>query len=413
MDYAIAQTSLAHTYGNVTCFIADYIKNLFPENYFSTTHISTTIAHKQFSIFQNSRKEFLKKSKPMLIIRPRIEVDDSSVFLYDTYMTTNTHNLYMDTSFTNLQPFIEDNDKGIHMKFLLNRLKISYDISIITETYMDALNQSHFLKNRLPINYPMFLQASLESYVPRELFKVMGDLIETPMYDKNDSVAPFLEYVNTHSIYPVSYKMKNSTGNDEFFRYYPVNIDTTFSGLSVEEGNKKGQIVDSCALQFNVTCEFNAAGLYYLFTRKDRVIDQFVIDMKAENSDKIIPIYTHTNLYVSEYGVGWSVFCAPMYRVDDVEVDVTDISSLLNNSILKVMTYHKEHNIPYDLFIKAQAMKNNRYMEEETEWSIDYDKCELITKNCDFRSSYRLIIHINTLYVNQLLTTVYDLDKEK
>ena len=129
MDYAVAQTSLAHTYGNITCFIADYIKNLFPKNYFKTVHIATTIAHKQFSIFQNSNKEFLKKSKPMLIVRPRIEMDDSSVFLYDTYMTTNTHNLYNDVSFTNLQPFVSDKDGGNYIKFLLNRLKLSFDIS--------------------------------------------------------------------------------------------------------------------------------------------------------------------------------------------------------------------------------------------------------------------------------------------
>ena len=51
MGYCVAQTSLAHTYGNVTCFITQYLKNLFPENYFKTVHISSTIAYKQFSGF--------------------------------------------------------------------------------------------------------------------------------------------------------------------------------------------------------------------------------------------------------------------------------------------------------------------------------------------------------------------------
>ena len=410
MEFAVAQTSLAHTYGNVTCFIADYIKNLFPKNYFKTVHISTAIAHKQFSIFQNSNKEFLKKSKPMLIIRPRIEVDDSSVFLYDTYLTTNAHNIYMDTSFTNLQPFIEDKDNGVFVKFLLNRLKMQFDISIITETYMEALNQSHFLKNRLPINYTQMLPTSLESYVPRDLLKALGDIVNIPLYDENNSVAPFMEYVNSHSIFPVSYKMKNSTGNDEFFRYYPVNVDTGYSGLSVDEGNKKGHIVDSCAVQLSVTAEFNATGLYYIFTRNDVKFDE--IKTSIATSDRIIPVFTYDNLYISKYGTGWNIFCAPMYSVDNEDVDVTDISSLLNSSILYVIKYHITNNIPLELFIRTEVMKNSTQLNSD-EFEVDFDKLTLTTKSCNTRAVYRFIIHVNTQYINGLLNEVYDLSKER
>lgn len=412
MDYAVAQTSLAHTYGNITCFITDYIKNLFPKNYFKTVHIATTIAHKQFSIFQNSNKEFLKKSKPMLIVRPRIEMDDSSVFLYDTYMTTNANNTYNDTSFTNLQPFMEDNTTGNYIKFLLNRLKISFDISIITETYMDALNQAHFLKNRLPINYYLFLPTSLESYIPRDLLELVGKSVGVPLYDANGSVSTFLNYINSHSRYPVSYKMKNSTGNDEFFRYYPCNVDTTFSGLSVDEGNKKGQIIESCAVQLSLTAEFNGAGLYYFFTRQNKIIDKFVMDIGTANKDKIVPIFTQNNLYISNYGVGWNVYSAPMYKVDSTDIDVMDISSLFNNSILYVLKYHTEHSIPLSMVIKAEVMKDNRKL-TDAEYSIDYDKLTLTTKNCNLGSTYRLIIHVNTNYVNNLLNETYDLSRER
>ena len=412
MDYAVAQTSLAHTYGNITCFIADYIKNLFPKNYFKTVHIATTIAHKQFSIFQNSNKEFLKKSKPMLIVRPRIEMDDSSVFLYDTYMTTNTHNLYNDVSFTNLQPFVSDKDGGNYIKFLLNRLKLSFDVSIITETYMDALNQAHFLKNRLPINYYLFLPTSLESYIPRELLELVGDTIGIPLYDENGSVAPFLEYINSHSDYPVSYKMKNSTGNDEFFRYYPCNVDTSFTGLSVEEGNKKGQIVESCAVQLSLTAEFNAAGMYYFFTKKEKKLDSFIVSMATNNKDKIIPLFTQHDLYVPKYGVGWNVYCAPLYKVDTDTIDTMDISSLFNNSILYVLKYHNEHNIPLDMVIKAEVMKDNRKLTDE-EFSVDFENLILTTRNCNMMSTYRFIVHINTSYINNLLNETYELSKER
>ena len=149
MGYCIAQTSLAHTYGNVTCFITEYIKSLFPKDYFNTVNISSSIAYKHFNIFQNTNKEFIRKKKPMLIIRPRVEINDSDVFLYNTFLTTRITDNYMDRDFTNLQDFIYDNERGNSMKFLLNRLKMYFDVTIIVETQIEQLNQAHFFKNRI------------------------------------------------------------------------------------------------------------------------------------------------------------------------------------------------------------------------------------------------------------------------
>lgn len=413
MEFCVAQTSLAHTYGNITCFIANYMKNLFPQGFFKTVHISTAIAYKQFSVFQNSNKEILKKGKPMLIIRPRIEVDDSSVFLYDTLMTTNWHNIYMETSFTNLQPFLSDKERGIYIKYLLNRLKMTFDITIITETQMDAINQAHFLKNRLPINYSLFLPTCLESYIPRDLLKVVSEDIGIPMYDENNSVRNFVEYLNSHSQYPVSYKMKNGTGNDEFFRYYPANVDVTFSGLSVDDVTKKGMVSDTCAVNITLTAEFNATGLYYFFTERHRRIDKFIMDMHATRDDKIIPIFTQDNLYVSKYGTGWNVYTAPMYAVDNDTRDILNIEQVLNNSIISTIKYHIEHGIPIELFCKIEVMKDNRYLIPLTEYDVNYNTLELITKNCNMNSTYRLIVHINTEYVNSLVSDIFDLTREK
>ena len=113
MEYALASTSMAHTYGNVTAFITEFVKNIFPKHYFKTTHISSTIAYREFNIFQNSTKEFMKKNKPILLIRPRIELNDQDNFLYGTFLTQRITDNYMDLDFSNLQEFIGDTEKGI------------------------------------------------------------------------------------------------------------------------------------------------------------------------------------------------------------------------------------------------------------------------------------------------------------
>lgn len=411
-DYIVSQTSLSHTYGNVTCQIVDYLKNMFPSGYFKTVHVSSTIAYRQFNIFQNSNKEFLKKSKPMLIVRPRIELNDSDTFLYNTYMTTRMTDNYMDTSFTNLQPFIYDNERGNCMKFLLNRLKMLFDVIIVTETQIEQLNTAHFFKNRVRQDAPFYIQTSLESYIPRELMRIMSEDVKIPMYDENGSVANFLSYANGVSVYPITYKMKNSSGNDEFFRHYPVNIDTTIQGLSIDEGSKKGFVSDAFTTTFTISTEFNSAGLYYYFAHTPNLIDKMDVTITDGELNKIIPLFTINSLDEKRPGDGWNVYTAPMYKTSD-SPDITDFSTLMNNSMKAAIKYHVDNKIPLSVFLRYRVLKDNHDLKDETHYTIDFDEFKLTTYLCNPSSTYRLIIYVNTLYINELINDILDLSAEK
>lgn len=414
MDYAMAYTSLAHTYGNLTSFVTEYIKQLFPKNYFKTIHVSSAIAYKQFNIFQNTNREFLKKHKPMLIIRPRIETNDTDNFLYGTYLTQRITDQYMDLDFSNLQPFIEDDEKQIYMKFLLNRLNISFDVTIITETQIEQINQYTFFKNRVRQDHNFMIQTALESYVPKELLGVLSKDVNIPMIDSNGSVKTFLDYLNSHSYYPVTYKLKNSTGKDEFFRYYPVNVDSLFTGLQIDDGSKKGFISDAFTINFTLTTEFNGAGLYYYFTTNSDVITE--IDMSILHDDKkIIPLFTISNLFNQQLPDGWNLYTSSMYVITDTtKPDVTDFSSLLNGSVSDVIKYHKEKGIPLETFIKVSVMKDNTLLDPlNGDFSVDWDNFILTTNRLNLASTYRIMIHVNTLYVNELIKSVYGFRDDK
>ena len=418
MSYAIAHASLAHTYGNITCFITEYVKSLFPKDYFKTVHISSTIAYREFNIFQNTKKEFIRKNKPMLIIRPRVELNDTDTFLYNTFMTTRMTDNYMDTCFTNLQPFVCDVKNGLHVKFLLNRLKMYFDVTIVNSTQISQLNTAHFLKNRVRQDKPFFLQTSLENYVPREIFQEISKTVGIPMYDSNGSVRNFLEYLNGVSMYPISYKMKNATGNDEFFRFYPVNIDTMFQGLSIDDGNKRGMVDDAYTTTFTISTEFNAAGLYYYFTEEMLSSGHDVFMSHGEDdSQKLIPIYTIDNLYANKYDDGWNLYASPIYKIDidsfNVGYDLLDFSPFINNSLQSALDYHEKHGISLDIFLKVFVTRDSELLEPIKDYDIDFKTMTLTTKKLNADSTYRLIMHVNTNYINQLVTDVYNLDVEK
>jgi len=414
MEYALASTSMAHTYGNVTAFITEFVKNIFPKHYFKTTHISSTIAYREFNIFQNSTKEFMKKNKPILLIRPRIELNDQDNFLYGTFLTQRITDNYMDLDFSNLQEFIGDTEKGIYMKFLLNRIKMFFDISVIVESQMEQINQVMFLKNKIRQDHNFYLETALESFVPKELLGVLASDINIPLYDENMSVKPFLDYINNKSAYPVTYKMKNSTGRDEFFRFYPAKIDTVFTNLSVDDGSKKGFISDAFTINFTISTEFNTAGLYYYFTQNPDVIRNIDLSIIAD-SNTIIPVFTISNLFDETIPEGWNMYSSSMYGVDsDRQPDEMDISTLFNNSLIDIIQYHIDKGIPTSVFLKISIMKDNALLDPlNNDYSIDMTKLILTTNVVNTISTYRLVVYVNTLYINNLIETLYGFTEEK
>ena len=75
--YIAVMGSTSHTYGNVLAFIQNWVLSLFPEDMFKTIHVNSKIAHRQI---RSTTHEFIKKTKPMIIFRPRIAEHDEDRF---------------------------------------------------------------------------------------------------------------------------------------------------------------------------------------------------------------------------------------------------------------------------------------------------------------------------------------------
>jgi hypothetical protein len=412
MSYCFAQTSLAHTYGNMASFVTEYIKSLFPKNYFSTVHINSALAFKQISLHRSLNKEIFKKSKPMLIIRPRIEFGDTDVFLSGTYLTNRITDNYMEPDLSNLQKFFIDTDKGLEIKFLLNRLKMSFDISIITETQLDQINQANFLQNRIRQNRPFFLYTSLESYIPRDLVTLLSKDTSISMTDENGSIKTFVDYFNAHSIYPLTYKIKNSSGNNEFFRFYPAEIDTMFTGLSIDDGSKKGQVFDQFVTTFTMTTEFYSAGFYYYFSPFIGNVTDYTISINAD--DTIIPIFTVPNIYSEKIGENWEIYISIMYTVNEQNVDdELDISGVIDEGMKSIIETHIKEDMDLNRFMAIFVMKDNIMLTGNTDYELDLTKFILTTHNGDVDSTYRFVIQIDRLYVNNYISERQKLYNDK
>lgn len=407
---AFSTVSAAHTYGNVATIMAHYIKSLFPEGYFKEVYISSRIAYKEFDYRKSTRKEIHKKRKPALIIRPRIILRDDERFLDGTIATTRVYDDFKSGELSDLAPFFEDKEKNIYVKYLRNRMSMEFDVIITTKTFMETINTVNYIKNRVRWELPITLDTSLESNVSKNIFRLISKDSGIPMFDEQGSIKRFLDYCNSRSYFPITYKLKTSSGNDEFFRFYDALIDTMFRDLNCsEESSMKDMVDDQSQITFNVRAEFWGVGVYYYFTQNTDLL--LYNDLSSITNEKnLVPLYTMKNPVPDiKLPEGFILSMNSLYSVEpDTKDDILDLSVIINSSIMSILEYCDKNSIDKEAYIHFEVTKDSKRLIEGTDFYIDMSKYELHTYNCNESSTYRVFVYFNQLYGNELLKNLID-----
>lgn len=396
--------SAAHTYGNALAFMQRYILNLFPKDLFRTVHVNSRLAHMQM---KQVNTNFIKKPKPMIIFRPRIADLSEDRFLKGTLWTDRQTDLYNTWGVTNLQEFFTDPENDIVMKYQLNRHVIYIDVICVFATLMQQINYVQYLQNAVRINHPFFIQTYFENFLPQELLDIISHISGIPLYDEDKSTKTFLDYMNGHSIYPITYKLQGSTDTKEFYRYYPVNIDATISDIGWNDGEKVGHVMDSYQVTFSVRIEFNATGFYYLFS--DKIFDMELPRHNPENSN-VIPVYT--DVYSREdlnLNVGWNLYNSASCRFGDGE-DKINIAEMFNQSIKSTIKYCRRNGLPLENYLDIKVRRNGVFMIPCKDYKFNADTCEVSILHAVPQQTYHFMVCVNTALINELIKEIHHLE---
>ena len=403
VHYIQCQCSTAHTFGNVTAYIQNYLINLFPKDFFKTIHVNSKIAHTQL---RSTPNEFLKKQTPAFIIRPRIDWNDTNKFLNGTPIIQRQGDLYHTYGGTNLQEFFKDDKNKLAVKYQLNRYVMNFDVILIVNTLMKQINWASYFQNAVRQNIPFNLDTCLESYISPEMLKQISNLSGVPMIDEEGTINSFMRYMNANSYYPITYKLQGSTGTEEFYRYYPVRMDCLISDFNTDEGEKQGQIQDKYQISFTLRCEFFATGFYYLFSDKVEEMSDIILD---DDSSTIIPLFTDVMLREDiDLPLGWHLYASPSCRLEERN-DTINLSELLAESIKTAIKFHLDKGIPLLEFFKIRIREQGRLLQEEVHWKFNPETYDLEFINCSTYYTYKILIMINIEYINKLIKDVYEL----
>ena len=81
------------------------------------------------------------------------------------------------------------------------------------------------------------------------------------------------------------------------------------------------------------------------------------------------------------------------------------ISEALGKTLNMMIDYHLGHNLNPELFISVK-LRDNRCLINDG-YYVDWKRRMLVFTNVNYTHTYRLIIVVNKLYINDYIRTVY------
>ena len=167
---------MAHTVGNVTAIILQFILDQFPTNTFATALPSTTIAHRQL---RHTPKQIRTQPYPMCIVNPRISLSGidnrMAAGSFGTTLWSTTSNRFQNRS--EMEKLFFDKQKGIEWRGKLNRVVMYFDFVLSFRSMTEQIRWASYLINKIPTDGGFFdIDTVLELAIPD------GFLQETTKY---------------------------------------------------------------------------------------------------------------------------------------------------------------------------------------------------------------------------------------
>lgn len=411
--YTMASASSSSLYGNVGCAIQDLILSKFPYNYFNYTNVSTEVAfhnmRRQFG--SNTNNEIAKRKRPYLIVQPTYQVPDADSFLQNVPLTKNDMDIQSNLDRRYLFEIIKDDKNGYNMKFKLNRDRIEFDVTVSVTTLHQQLDIYKAMMNQITWERSLYYTTALESVIPKTMIEYVSRLCKMDIYTTPELIPAFLKHLNTVSVYPITYKMRNASATDEFFMYYTHNLVVTFYDLNLESPNKKNMVDESHDVTFRVSAEFNLPGLY-LLDGNIKKLDELRValgtkhDYGSDNYDEYIPLFTISNFYnrYPQIRDGLTLYGSFIFHTDvkDKDEDSVDLTSVLDGDHQRAIRFHTKYGMVPKTICNIILLKNKEEV-DSSQYRVDWSTFKVHFNRPDITATYRVIIYVNNESINAAL----------
>ena len=306
------------------------------------------------------------------------------------------------------------------------RMELSGEFYFNDQGYMSNDEEPHYIFITRDEEDPSIIrvgatqksQVSYDFHLPYEMMLNMakhnGFEIEYPpeekqsiLYPRIKNVPKFLSYLNSHSMFPISYKLRTANGNCEFFMRVPDQYThiSNLDPLSLDDGEREGQLDNNFHIEMNCQLLIPAPQEYFFYSSE-------ALDNKFKLQNDIAGLYRFRPLSPPDKDPhGWRQYISTEYQDDSKHVESIELAELLEGTDLeKAMNATREMGISPAVFVNI-ILYNAQY---EQRIKIDWENMIIYPVIQDLKMVYsQITIYVDLEYMNNQIKLIDNTEKNR
>lgn len=407
MRTSVMLPSQQQSFAVCTESILNWFLSKFKEKYFNSVYVNGGHSFDEFRKLSTINDQ-LKRTNPLLALIP--DIDPS--YTREWIDSTPEIPMYMRRSrFEGV--FLEDtrNNRGLYLQIIFKTIKMNFLFKIRLDTRAQQLDMMEYIKVKHRAGWSETLNLDVDIHVPKAIIKQIAFDNGFEFNENGDIKCPMLmlEYLNTHSIIPFLYKLRCTTGNDEYFIKVPNCVLHIKSELPTKDD---GERVDSVSTNFNVEfgleTEMTAPYSYIYYSQKEQ--HQF-LSSNIENFEYVSMLPGIITRVPTEDENHWQLLTTTEYSVDqeDVEkpLDIDFKELFYGTDIGRVLDYTQRIALSPTVFLNFIIINNAKWLDYKMDWG------KMIAHIEEGIEMERTIIgiYVDKKYINDTIINVKELNK--
>ncbi|QXN67840.1 hypothetical protein FPHOBKDP_00086 [Listeria phage LPJP1] len=388
-----ASPSIHNVISGVSSFISNYFISKFPPKYFKKVYIGESLNSTNFS---NGKGLFTDMPKPYIGISPKFELGDTFI---DILPFWSTHQYYIKNrnKHKEYKMVFEDHENDIRIFYIPNRIKLRFDIYMKLPSELSAWNNLNFLNQNFENNGVNYLNDIRIPYeIPLSFILNICNVLGLD-FDNEEDKDKLREYLLSHSLNPIIEKINMSTNNPTYMCEYPANIMLRYPELANSQKIMNNLINSYSEVRYAMTAELWMPGSFILEMRNENIIKDIP---EIDNSDTFkFNIITQKDLIPPTLNEKQILYFSEFIPDFNVAYDELDIKSIMSSGLIRVAKEIEKNNGNMDKCIEVKIFANNRMLTED-EYSVDFDKLIVKTKNPEENKTYAVVIYGNLKLLN-------------
>lgn len=366
----------------------------------------------------NSIERYMKKEKPFLIIEPKFDLGDNTMFGDQLpYWVESATYLFQELEMYGF-PILDDTKNKLKIYNIPSRVKINFELTFLCDSLMEQVNLGMYLKSSVAHKRPFYLRNQpVEGIIPKKFIQLLGAINGINLGSKlGDEL--FKKYLNQHGRRSIKEKITPSSGRPNYYYENYSNLLCNFEdNPSIDDGETNGQNKNNFRVTDNLSVELWVP-LNYILVGEARFYNDANIIMQNDNEDEIedkadgVYFASAFNFDISPDRLkdGKEKIDNITYIIDDDSgfnkqgMDVVDFRDIIPLRYRGVIHYIRKHNLEYEKYFELRVYGSTEDQRlDKFQVMIDWDNFKMYNKYPKIGGKYSVAFYVNMELCNDLI----------